>query len=620
MICPQKADVKERRTLRNLTLFPSFFDPFVIYWTVIKELSPMPMDGLTVGFTARELKNELTGGRVDRITQPERDTVILLIRADNQNKKLLLCASPNNARCHLTESSFPNPLEPPALCMLLRKQLMGGRVTDIRQIGGDRVVYFDFDTVNELGDHVLRRLILEIMGRHSNLMLLDENGRILEAARHVNGEMSRVRQILPGLTYEEPPAQDKLGPADWTPERLAERIAREGDVPFHRALANSVCGLSNPAARELAFRVLRPGEERPDSLPETCARLADFLKRLPEMTSPVVTADENGNPEEVFAFPYLSAELSRQRSYPTVSRALEAYFGSRDARDRLNQKSASMVRLLKGQVERCEKKLALQEEELAGAARMEEYRIMGEIINANLYRLKKGMTEVTLPNWYDPDGREMTIPMDIRLTPSQNAQRYFKKYQKARSARETAAEQKEKTLRELDYLEGMLLDVGKCVGESELEEIRQDLIRAGYMKKISNRRQQRALPPSKPYLYISEDGIEIAVGKNAVQNDRLTQGARPGEIWLHAKDMPGSHVIIRSEGSVPETTLRRAAQLAAWYSKGQRSSSVPVDYTQKRYVKKPSGAAPGKVIYTNQKTVYMTVEESDVQEITLKES
>ena len=240
---------------------------------------------------------------------------------------------------------------------------------------------------------------------------------------------------------------------------------------------------------------------------------------------------------------------------------------------------------------------------------------MGEAINANLYQLKKGMTEAVLPDWFSASGGEITVPLDIRLTPSQNAQKYFKKYQKARSARETAAVQKAKTLEELDYLEGMLLDLDKCTGESELEEIRQELVRTGYMKRVTNRRQQRQLPQSQPYRFRSADGIEILVGKNAAQNDRLTASAKPDEMWLHAKDMPGSHVIIRAEGEIPRDTLMQAAILAAWYSKGQRSSMVPIDYTRKKYVKKPSGAAPGKVIYTHHKTAYITAEEDDVRNI-----
>lgn len=573
----------------------------------------MPMDGLTLGFAARELHAALAGGRIDKITQPEKDTVILLIRAGSENKRLLLCASPNNARCHLTCATFPNPLEPPMLCMLLRKQLLGGRVLSISQVGGDRVLHVDIDVVDDLGDHVLRRLILEIMGRHSNLILVDGQDKILDAARHVNMEMSRVRQLQPGLPYLPPPAQDKLEPGTITAEALHARLMAQGDAPLHKALAQCVAGLSNPAARELACRVAHC------DLPEASRRLADLLHRLPDMAAPQVLLDDAGSALDVFPFPYLSQPLDSQHPFPTLSAALEKYFGVRDAQDRINQKSASMVRLLKGQIDRCEKKLTLQEEELSSAARMEEYRVMGEILNANLWQLQKGMEAADLPNFYDESGGNIRIPLDIQLTPTQNAQRYFKKYQKARSARATAAGQREKTLEELNYLETMLLDVGKCVGESELEEIRQELVRTGYMKRNTNRRQQRALPRSKPYRYESSDGIVLEVGKNAAQNDRLTTSARPNEWWLHAKDMPGSHVIIHHEDDLPQQTLKEAAMLAAWYSKGQRSSSVPIDYTLRRYVKKPGGAAPGMMIYTNQKTLFMTVTEADIRAIRLLE-
>ena len=580
----------------------------------------MPMDGRTAGFAARELNEILRGGRIDRITQPERDTVVLTIRAGGANHRLLLCASPNNARCHLTLGSFSNPLEPPALCMLMRKQLAGARIEAVRQEGGDRIIHVDLDAVNEMGDHVLRRLVLEIMGRHSNLLLLDENGRILEAVRHVNPEMSRVRQIQPGMAYTPPPAQDRLNPDTLTAEELYEKLRDRREAGFIRALADSVTGLSRTAAEELACRILRGGEVWPENLRDACDRLADFFRRLPAMADARVLYSDNGEAADVFPFPYLSRHTGSQKAFSTLSEALEVYYGSRDAKDRLNQKSASMVRTLKGQLDRCQRKLALQLEELSSAEKMEEYRRMGEAVNANLYQLKKGMAEAVLPDWNDPEGGTITVPLDIRLTPSQNAQRYFKKYQKARSAREIAAGQRDRTLAEMDYLEGMLLDVDKCVGESELEEIRQELVRAGYLKKVTSRRQQRQLPQSKPYRYLSADGIEILVGKNAAQNDRITLGARPDYLWLHAKDMPGSHVIVCCEGEPPLETMKQAALLAAWYSKGQHSSMVPVDYTLRRHVKKPSGAAPGKVIYTHQKTAYMTAEENEIKGIRLLEA
>lgn len=575
----------------------------------------MPMDGMMVGFAARELDRVLKGGRVDRITQPERDTVVLQIRAGNDNHRLLLCASPNNARCHTTTRTYSNPLEPPNLCMLMRRQLTGSRVVSVSQVGGDRIVHVCLEAVNELGDRVERKLVLEMMGRHSNLMLLDETGRILEATRHVNAEMSRVRQIQPGMAYLPPPEQDKLDPSRVTAEELQAWLREKGGRSFSKGLAESISGLSRVSAEELAFRILGRGTDEAEDPEEACRKAADFCRKLPEMTDPRVQYGQGGDPEEVMPFAYFSLNPDRQKAFPTVSQALEEYFGGRDERERMSQRSAAMVRTLKGQIERCERKLALQEEELDSAGRMDEYRAMGEAINANLYRLKKGMTEVELEDWYGSAGRMITVPLDEKLTPGQNAQKYFKKYQKARSARETAAQQKEKTLAELELLEGMLLDIDKCTSESDLEEIRDQLVHAGYMKRVTSRRQQRKLPGSEPGRYLSEDGIEILVGKNAAQNDRLTLGARPDEMWLHAKDMPGSHVIIRAEGEIPLATMKQAAQLAAWFSKGQRSSNVPVDYTRRKYVKKPGGAPPGKVIYTHHKTAYITAEEADIRAI-----
>ena len=575
----------------------------------------MPMDGMTVGFTVRELNHELTSGRIDRVTQPEKDLMILTIRVNNQNRKLLLCASPNNARCHITGRNFTNPLEPSNFCMLMRKQLLGARILKVSQAAGDRIVHIDLDMINEMGDHVSRKIVLEIMGRHSNLILLDENGRILEAVRHVSGEMNRVREILPGLNYVAPPSQHKMNPEMLEADQMKKIMSEKCGIPFSKALMETVTGLSPVAAEELSYRVLRTGDHWPEDLDQTCVKLAELIQRLPEMVNPHVLYSEDGEARDIFPFPYLSHDITHEKAYDSMSAALEAYFDIRDQQDRMNQKSASMLRLLKTHVDRCEKKLAMQEEELASAQKMDEYRFMGEAINANLYQLKKGMSEARLPDWFSEEGGEITVELDERLSPAQNAQKYFKKYQKARNARQTAAIQKEKTLAELDYLEGMLLDIGKCEGESELEEIRQDLIRTGYMKRITNRKQQRQLPLSQPYRYQSTDGIEILVGKNAAQNDRLTLGAKPDEMWMHAKDMPGSHVIICKEGEIPITTLKEAALLAAWYSKGQQSSLVPIDYTRKRYVKKPSGAAPGKVVYTHYKTAYMTPEEKDIRKI-----
>lgn len=578
----------------------------------------MPMDGLTLGFVARELGAKLTGGRIDKVTQPEKDALVLAIRSQSQNYKLLLCASPNNARCHLTWLNYVNPLEPPMFCMLMRKHLLGGRILSIRQEGGDRILHIIVENTDELGRVVHPQLILEIMGRHSNLTVVDENLRIIDAIRHVSGDMSRLREVLPGLSYLPPPSQDKLPPQALTPQALLPRLSAQAG-PVDKALAALISGLSAPAARELAFRLTGRHKSLMTEmdLPLLADKLAALAARLPELSPPVVQLDEADVPADVFPFPYLSGDTRHQQPYDSVSRALESFFASRDSVDRMAQKSASLHRLLKNHMERCEKKLALQTEELTNSARMEEYRIWGELLTANAYQLKKGQEIARLVNYYDQGGSTVDIPLDKQLTPVQNAQKYYKKYQKARSAQQIARLQKEKTEAELRFLEGALDDLSKCTAEAELQEIRGELQKAGYVRAVHTRKPQRKFPESQPYTYLSSDGILILVGKNSLQNDRLTGAAKGGETWLHAKDMPGSHVIIRKEGDIPPATLKEAAQLAAYYSKGRSSASVPIDYTLRKYVKKPGGSPAGFVIYTNQHTLYMTVSEADIRKLTL---
>ncbi len=576
----------------------------------------MPMDGLTLHFVARELNEKLASGRIDKVAQPEKDTLVLTIRSQGENCKLLLCAGATSARAHLTGQSFQNPMEPPMFCMLMRKHLLCGRVSYVRQIGGDRVLHIAVENTDELGILTTRTLVLEIMGRHSNLIVVDAGGKIIDAIRHVNQDMSRVREVLPGLPYEAPPAQDRLDFADFSPEEAEKKLAAFPGR-LDKALSGSFRGLSGTAAREIAFRLTGgDGAELRDlDLPALTLRLYDFLALLPGLHPPVVQKDEEGDMTDIFPFPYFSQNTLQQTPFETVSRALDAYFGTRDLKERMVQRTASLHKLLKTHIERCEKKLALQLQELENSARMEEYRICGDLINANLYQLHKGQETARLQNFYDPEGGFLDIPLDRQLTPAQNAQRYFKRYQKARAAMVTAAEQKEKTLAELAFLEGAQDDLNKCVEEAELQEIRQEMQKAGYVRASHNRKPQRKLPESRPFQYESSDGIIIVVGKNSLQNDRITGAAKGEETWLHAKDMPGSHVIIRKEGDVPQNTLLEAARLAAFYSKGRLSAGVPIDYTLRKYVKKPGGSPAGFVIYTNQRTLFITVSESDIRKI-----
>jgi len=564
----------------------------------------MPMDGVMLGFVVRELREKLVGGRVDKVTQPEKDEIILTIRNQGENRMLLATANAGSARLHLTQEKKNNPLEPPTFCMLMRKMLYGSRVADVRQIQGDRIVEIEFDCLDEMGDHVVRRLICELMGRHSNIIFTHEDGKIIDSVIHVTEEISRVREVLPGLKYELPPEQGKLSYDEVSAEALAGRLSCAEAGALHKALSAAVSGLSPQTAKEIVLRITGGDTARVEEC--DCARTAEavaaFLEKMPTLTRPMLVLDEEGNAADVTPFEYLTRRHMSNRPMRSISEAIEAFCRTRDQADRIHQKASALNRVLKNNIERCEKKLGLQMQALMDSARMEEYRIKGELLTAGLHQVVKGMKAVELVNYYDPECRPMLVELDVKLSPGANAQRYFKLYQKARSARDLASEQKVKTEEELNYLQGQLENLGKCTEEAELFEIRTELEQQGYVKANHNRRQMKSLPPSKPLKFVSSEGIVILVGKNNLQNDKLTSSAQPNEIWMHAKDMPGSHVIIVSENP-GEQTMEEAASLAAWYSSGRTSGRVPIDYTRRRYVKKPGGAKPGFVIYTHQKTV-----------------
>lgn len=578
----------------------------------------MPMDGVMLGFVARELDEKLRDGRIDRIIQPERDEIHLIIRAQGENRRLVLCASPNGARVHLSTHAKTGPMEPPVFCMLLRKHLGGGRVLAVRRVAGDRILEIDVSALSELGDMETRTLVVEIMGRHSNIILRRADGRIIDAARHVGEDISRVRLVQPGLPYAYPPSQGKLDPEHADSAALEDALARAGGK-LAKAIGASVAGFSPQASREAAVRMgFSPDDLLSGIDVKAAARaLCAYLCALPGLGPCAVTLAEDGSPADIYPFPPAHLPLVRYTAYEDgPSAALDAYFYERDRRDRMAQRSSALAHTLKNHIERCEKKLAIQQEALAGAEKMEEYRQRGELIQANLYRLKKGEPFAEVENFYSGACETVRIPMDVSLSPAQNAQRYFKLYQKARGARTLAAEQKAKTEEELLYLEQMLDDLRKCTDAQGLSELRGMLEQSGHVRAAVSRVKRRKEAPSQPMKFLSSDGIEIEVGKNALQNERLTMGAKGDETWLHAQKMPGSHVLIHAV-SVPETTLAEAALLAAYYSRGCRSAQVPVDATLRRYVKKPGGTPAGFVIYTHQRTLYITPDEAQVKKIKL---
>lgn len=565
----------------------------------------MPMDALTLGFVARELNGLLAGGRVDRVNQPERDEVILAVRSNGRNMQLLLSASADCARAHLTGVKKNNPLEPPMLCMLMRKHIVGGRITYVRLAESDRILEVGIEHLDELGERTEKKIVCEFMGRHSNIIFVAADGRIIDSARRVNEQMSSVREVLPGLFYERPPAHGKIPFDGVTGDALYDALAGKRGA-LKSAVAKAVSGISAQTAAELAFRATGAEDASLEEIDVRAAAttIAHTLQNIEAEFAPAVLCAADGAPVDVVAFPYRCRAALTAKRFPTLSEALDDYYQSKDQAERIRQKSSAIHRVLKTNIERCEKKLALQREALLGSEKMEEYRRLGDIVTAGQYLIKKGQKTAELVDYAAEGMPTVTVPLDEKLSPAQNAQRYYKLYQKARSARILAAEQIAKTEDELNYLEGQMDNLGKCEAEPELFELRQELEKMGYVNASHNRRQLKQLPPSQPMKFTAPGGRVILVGKNNLQNDKLTFTAEPDEVWLHAKDMPGSHVII--PGGEPDgETLRTAARLAAKYSKGGAGANVPVDYTLRKYVKKPSGAKPGFVIYTHQRTLYV---------------
>ncbi|MBO2516681.1 MAG: hypothetical protein CW338_05280 [Clostridiales bacterium] len=569
----------------------------------------MPLDGLTLGYVARELDEALKGGRVERVTQPEKDIILLAMRAGGKNQKLLLCASPAFARAHLTEQNFSNPIEAPLFAMLLRKHLTYSRLDSVECIKGDRVLCFSFESRNEMGDPVQKQLYLEIMGHHSNLTLVC-GGRIIDAARRVGYDMSRVRQALPGLDYVLPPLQDKIDPREASEEELHALLTSKDenatDKRLDRVLSDGLRGLSAAAAKEIACRVT--GMEAPrlcDTETAECARrLHSFLQSMDHLLQPCVQYDDTDTPADFYPFPYLSRDTGMQKPVRSLSAAIDRFYSGRDRQDRLRQKSLSLRRTLKNLKEKEERKLALQQEEIDNAAQAEKYRIWGELLNAQLYLVPRGVSVAALPDLYDENCGTVEIPLEVSLTPAQNAQKYFKRYRKARNAAHLAAEQAEKTRRSLLVLETAEDDLDRCETDSDFADIRDTLAAAGLVKAAPAAGKKKKREESRPLTFTSPSGLQIRVGKNSAQNERITSAARPGDIWLHAKDIPGSHVVIRREGNapVPEEDILYAARLASYYSKG-KGRSVTVDYTDRKYVKKPAGTPEGFVTYTGQRSL-----------------
>ena len=585
----------------------------------------MALDGVFLSRVKNELEPILLGSRVDKIHQPSRDSLVITLRTlGHGNRKLMFSSSAGTARVHLTERELENPQVPPMFCMLLRKHLSSGKLIAIRQDGFERILFFDFEATDEFGDKVTLTVAVEIMGRCSNILLIGPDHRVIDAIKRVSEDMSRVRRILPGIQYTLPPKDERLDPLNFSDDELLNIINNQNQE-LSKALVKAFEGISPIYAREAAHFATR-GSERiaSDLTDDEKTRLLYYLKDVARQLSAgenkyYILRDRDGLMKD-FCFTKINqyGGLMFDKEFDSPSKLLDYFYSERDVLAQTKQRADDLFKLLISLSERIRRRVSAQKIELAECQNRDEFRLKGDLIMSNLYRLEKGMSVAKLENFYDESCPEIEIPLDIRLTPAQNAQKYYSEYRKADTADKmlrgliASGEEEEK------YIDSVFDSLSRASTESELSEIRAELASEGYIKsQRSKQKQPKALPPIE---YLSSDGFKILAGRNNRQNDLLTlKLADRADIWLHVKNITGSHVIICCEGRDPsEDAIGEAALIAAYNSSARTGSTVPVDYTQARYVKKPSGSKPGMVIYTNQKTLYVTPDSDAVENLRKK--
>lgn len=555
----------------------------------------MPFDGIVTKSVVEELREKVVQGRISKIHQPTDTELVVTIRNQRKNHTLLLSIHPTYARFHLTEDKYQNPQEPPMFCMLLRKHLSGAIVESIEQTGLERIITFNVRSVDEIGDASSKSLVLELMGRHSNLMLLNENKEhIIDSLKHVSSLQNRYRTILPGQKYIEPPVQGKLNPLEISGEEFIKKLDFNAGK-LDQQIVKMLLGISPFIAREIVSRA-------------TLGSIGVYKEKFIEIRDQInggiyEPTIYDGQKEDFHVIPITSLTGDKE-TFSTTNEMLDHFYSGKAERDRVKQQSRDLYRFIKNELDKNIRKLKIHEKSIQKAKTADRYQRHGELLTAHLHLVKQGDSSVTVVDYYDPEQKEVTIDLQPDKTPSENAQALFTKYRKLSTSKQMVQREMIKTKKEINYLEQLLQQIDSA-RESDIEEIREELREGGYLRK---QRQGKRKKPSKPVPeeFVSTDGTTILVGKNNKQNEYVTNRvAHRNDMWLHTKDIPGSHVVIRSS-EPSEKTLLEAAQLAAYFSKAQQSSSVPVDYTLIRHVKKPNGAKPGYVTYDNQQTIYVT--------------
>ncbi len=579
----------------------------------------MAIDAICLQAVAGELRPQLLGLRVDKVQQPARDQVVLLFRG----KRLLLNAGAGAPRLQLTEILRDNPAEPPMFCMLLRKHLSGARVAGLTQPPLERLVKIEFDASDELGRAGRRTLVLEAMGRRSNLILLDGEGRVIDSLRRVDADMSAARQVLPGLFYQPPASTGRLPFLEETEEGFSARFAAAAaEKTLDAFLLDQYFGLSPLMARELAFQAAGDVDARVFQMggPGPLWRAFEgFQNRVREERFTPVCLLRDGKPLDFACVPVGQyGGAAECVAYPSFSALLDAFYEAREKQERARQRGADLLRAASTARDRLRRKLALQEKEYAATQDRDKLRIQGDLITANLYRMERGQSRLECENYYEA-GAPASIPLDPLLTPQQNAAKYYKRYAKAKTAEKYLREQMDLARRDLEYLESVLAEIAQAETEADYLDIRAELREAGFLKKQGRGKKEKSRPAA-PWEFCTSSGLRVLAGRNNRQNDKLTlKDADRRDLWLHTQKIHGSHVILRCAGRTPsEEDIAEAAMVAAWFSQARESGNVPVDYTEVRNVKKPAGARPGMVIYTTCRTVNVTPEEAAVERLRAK--
>ena len=578
----------------------------------------MPLDAICLQGVVGELAPQLTGSRIEKIQQPARDQIILLLRG---SRRLFLNAGANQPRIHLTEQLRDNPSQPPMFCMLLRKHLSGGIIESVRQEPLERVVTLTVLSSDEMGERSRFTLVWEGMPRRANLILCDRDGRIIDCLRRVDLEAEQDRQVLPGLFYRLPTRQDKRSPLSVTEEEFAALLGRAApDAPLDGWLLDTFTAISPLVARELTVRACGSTDapvSQGNALWDVFSR---WQRDVNENAFTPTLIKRNGSLADFTYGPVTQyGTYAETEVYDSFSHLLDDFYEKREQAERVKQKGRDLLKTATTARDRVRRKLAAQEKELAACLDRDHLRICGELITANLYRMERGQSRLTAQNYYDENCADVDIPLDVRLSPQENAARYFKQYAKAKTAEKYLTAQLQKGGEELQYLESVLQELAQAESEQDFNDIRTELTDGGYLRGRGKKQPgfQRA---SKPREFRSSAGLRILVGRNNRQNDRLTtKDADKRDIWLHTQKIHGSHVILCTDGTEPdEQSLMEAASLAAYFSQAQGSTKVPVDYTPVKFVKKPAGAKPGMVVYATYQTMLADPDEELVKHLSVK--